>query len=443
VEVTEKLSIAFAGVKMRSPLGVGTMFFPMGQPSAVTAEVHAETLLKHVEAGAGYVEVATSGYMSKEMASQLKRRAQPREFAPASSAVRWMRIGGEQGLYFFDTNVAFPVEDSSGFDHRRKIIDILKRRLPEKVALIASISPVGDFSEAAVLTAKKVEEIGVDLIELNLSCGMMSGTKGALEQYLERRYPLIVPGELQGGHIDLAEKMATAVVNAVDTPVGVKVTPEFGMLQVAGLARCLRDAGVKYVQISNMAPVIAPPDIYNRGKSQWPHVDGNPFVAVSGAYNRMGCYKNVAGVAKFAPGIEIAASGGLVKPSHAVEVMMLGAKLAQFCGGLFFRGRKLLMDTTRFLERFLEEQGYENVEELVGLGVQHIKPVEELYVETMVAEVDQAKCTGCGICTDHICIAMEMDGEEGKAKPNADLCLGCGLCVATCPTQAIRLVPRE
>lgn len=436
-----KLNITFAGIKMRSPLGVGTIFFPMGQLSAITPEVHAETLLKHVEAGAGYVEIATSAYITKEMVSELKNRAKPREFAPVSNAIRWMRVDGEQGLYFLDTNVAFPVEDSSGFDDRRRIIEILKQRLPENVALIASVSPIGDFSETAVLTAKKVEEIGVDLIELNLSCGMMSGTMEAVEQYLERKYPFIVPGELQGGHIDLVEKMATAVINAVHIPVGVKLTPEFGMLQVVGLTRCLRDAGAKYVQISNMTPAIAPPSIYNRGKSIWPYMDGNPFVAVTGGYNRMACYKNVAGIAKFVPEIDIAASGGLLKPSHAVEAMMLGAKLIQFCGGLFFRGRKLLKDTTKFLEKFLEEQGYRNIEELVGLGVQYIKPLEELHVETMVAEVDQAECTGCGVCTDHICIAMKRR-EDGNAQANTDVCFGCGLCVETCPAQAIKLVPR-
>lgn len=70
----------------------------------------------------------------------------------------------------------------------------------------------------------------------------------------------------------LVEKMTTAVVKAVRVPVGVKLTPEFGMLQVVGLARCLRDAGAKYVQVSNMTPVIAPPSIYDRGKSPWPGV---------------------------------------------------------------------------------------------------------------------------------------------------------------------------
>jgi len=75
MQPSEKLNIRFAGVKMRSPLGVGAVAFPMGQFSAVTPEMHAEYLLKHVEAGAGYVETLCS-YTPEEV---LKQQPKPKE----------------------------------------------------------------------------------------------------------------------------------------------------------------------------------------------------------------------------------------------------------------------------------------------------------------------------------------------------------------------------
>ncbi len=428
MEPSQKLNITFAGVKMRSPLGVGAVAYPMGQFSAITPEMHAEYLLKHVEAGAGYVETLCS-YVYEQV---MKQKPEPREYPSIFSPTRWMKVDGMDGLYCFDVTITAAYSGLFAFDQRRRIIEILKRRVPERVAIIASHA-IMESPELNVISAKKVEELGVDLLELQLApCAYELGAEGVTEAYLED----------VDGHLNLVEEIVAAVAKAVRIPVGVKLTPgEFGYPRVPGLVRRFRDAGAKYVQISNSGHAIAPPDIYNRGKSRYPYTDGNPIIGVSGAPLRTECYRDVAGIAKFAPGIEIAASGGFMKPEHAVEVMMLGANLVQFCTGLLFHGRRLLRRSTQFLERFLEEQGYRSVGELVGLGLEHVKPVDRVELANVVAEVDQAKCTGCGICTDHICLAME-EREDGNAQVNRDLCFGCGLCVETCPSQAVRLLPR-
>jgi len=446
METSEKLNVTFAGVRMRSPLGVPTIHIPIGERSAITPELHAEVLLKHAEAGAGFIYIPSCNYITEEMIAELRQRARPREFSSKPESQRWMKANtlgsGVESVYSLDSPMASPPENRlRTFDLVRRITEILQKGRPEGVALIASILPLGDFPETTVISARKMEELGVDLIELNLSCGYMPGVEGAVEYYLEERFPLLMVGSLIGDNLNLAEKITAELVKAVDIPVGVKLSPETGYPRIVGLVRRLRDAGAKYVQVFNVAPTIAPPDIYNRGKSRWPYVEANPFVAGSGGWLRPALYKDVAGIAKFAPGIDIAASGGLLMPEHTVEVMMLGAKLAQFCTGILLRGRKLLRESVEFLERFVEEQGYQSVEEFVGLGVQYIEPIDKISPGNVVAEVDPTKCERSGLCTDHICIAMERD-EAGKAKVRAEACSGCGLCVITCPSQAIRLVPR-
>ncbi|MFC2069182.1 4Fe-4S binding protein [Chloroflexota bacterium] len=421
MEPSGKLSTTFVGVKMRSPLGIGTIYMPMGRDC--TPEVHAKVLMKHVEAGAGYVAT----HFEYAAGDELK----PAVPLPKSLGYRWRKVEGMNGLELFKSIKAASSEEGLGFDYRRRILEILKREVPERVAIITSARFSGS-PEADVLTAKKMEEIGVDLIEFTLSCNYFLCTTGSVEKYLEKAE----------NFVKLVLEEATAVVKAVHIPIGIKLTPgEIGYPRMLFLVRCLRDAGVKYIQVSNVGAAIAPPDIYNRGKSHFAYADEYPFSGVSGAPLRLECYKDVAAIRKFVPGIEIAAAGGFTKPEHAVEVMMLGANQVQFVTGLFFYGRKLLKRTTQFLETFLEEQGYKNIGELVGLGLGHIRSADEVALMETIAEVDQTKCTGCGICTDHICIAMK-EKKNGNAQVNHDLCFGCGLCVETCPSQAIRLLLR-
>jgi Pyruvate/2-oxoacid:ferredoxin oxidoreductase delta subunit len=71
-------------------------------------------------------------------------------------------------------------------------------------------------------------------------------------------------------------------------------------------------------------------------------------------------------------------------------------------------------------------------------------------VETMeraefVARVDEARCTGCGLC-DSAChfhaITSHTHGGERHARIDPRKCFGCGLCRRVCGADAIALVPR-
>ena len=56
----------------------------------------------------------------------------------------------------------------------------------------------------------------------------------------------------------------------------------------------------------------------------------------------------------------------------------------------------------------------------------------------MAAEINNEKCTGCGLCVD-ACPVEAICLENDKAKVDADKCMDCGRCVEECPNQAIRI----
>ena len=150
-------------------------------------------------------------------------------------------------------------------------------------------------------------------------------------------------------------------------------------------------------------------------------------------------YKQIAAIAKFVPGIDLIATGGLTVPEHVIEVMMLGAKVTQTVTGILYAGRGLIRRQKQFLTRYMMEQGYHSIEDFIGLGLNYIEPAERMDFKPgkIFAEVDPLKCTGCGLCTDHICLSSYM--EDGIARVNIDDCLGCGMCVALCPEGAVSL----
>ena len=121
---------------------------------------------------------------------------------------------------------------------------------------------------------------------------------------------------------------------------------------------------------------------------------------------------------------------------------MLGARSVQSVTGLLYRGRNLIKRDIQFLTKYMSEQGYQSVDDFIGLGLEYVKPINrtDFMPGKVVAEVDPSKCNGCGLCADHICLATHL--EKGTAMVEDDKCLGCGMCVALCPVDAVTLRER-
>ena len=439
------LSVDLAGVKLRTPVGVGSIGAPSVRPERLTLDLYAEIFLKHIAAGAGFICLPHTVHVPDPLLADLEKRAEASPATRASSRpIMLCKAREKASIYALPPGGATARKTAAVFVRTTSgLIKKLREKKPKDVPLIANVGGLGFFPETFVAGARAHEEAGVDLIELNLSTP--SSAQGALdecvERYMERDFPLRPPGLFLGDQPDLAERVTRETVRAVSIPVGVKISPETGFPRVIELARRMRDAGARFITCGNLGVTAAPPDIYRNGKSTWPHLDGSPLAAIGGEWLRPLAYKQIACIARFVPGIDIVGCGGISKPEHVVESMMLGAKAVEMVTPVLFQGRKAITKDVRFLERYMEEQGYAALEDFRGLAAGHITPGNELHStyddRRLVARVDPEKCMGCGICADSICLAMSLEG--GLAKVNVDMCLGCGMCVAVCPHEAATL----
>ena len=448
------LSVNFAGVEFPNPVGVGAIGEHWGHVSDIDlyTQLNAEILLKHVKAGAGYIIMA-GAYVTPETERLIRERSRivenPMRRRSDKVGHRMLKIQAEdpygvEGFYF----VPSPFYLDSGFAkhtaRRNELMmtELLKKK-PKDVPIVINLGGFGSVAESWVDGARKFEELGADMIEINLGCPLPNGLGGAVEGYYSKHFSPVCQGALIGDQEDLVADIVGQVTKAVKIPVGVKLSPETGFPRVVGTVKAARDAGAKFVQLFNAGVGIAPPDIYNGGKPTWDYMDGSPFCMASGSFLRVPCYKDVAAISRFVPGIQIAAAGGLVEPKHMIEAMMLGASLVQPCTGVIEQGRSLIRRSIKFMKEYMVEQGYDSMDQIIGLGQKYIKYNEDLDMMAgkTVIQIDKEKCIRCGRCVDNICQALYTEG--GQIKVHKERCAGCGGCILACQNDALKLVLRD
>jgi|WetSurMetagenome_2_1015567.scaffolds.fasta_scaffold67449_2 dihydropyrimidine dehydrogenase (NAD+) subunit PreA len=439
------LNIGIADVKFLNPIGVGSVGMPCIKPERLTPKMHSELLLKHVIEGAGFICLPVTCHVPDALLKDLERKTKVSSIKRKSfRPILFMRTDEKRlTMYNVGPNMG-PSRDAAELFQKDTLplIKILKEEKPKEIPIIGNLAGLGAFPESYISGAKALNEAGVDLIEINLSSPAAAGSLlENVDCYFDRNFPLTNMGLFLGDQPDLAEVITREVVKAVGIPVGVKISPETGFPRVVDLARKIKKAGAKFITCSNFGIAILEPDIYNQGRTKWASIDGNPFVVVGGDWLRTIVFKQLATIAKFVPGIDLIACGGITTPEQVVQAMMLGAKVVQKVTPVIYQGRKAIKRDINFLLKYLEQEGFNSLDEIVGLGLKYIKPSGELHsiyeTKKVFAIVNEVECTGCGICADSICLSLSI--ENGKAKVDTGKCLGCGMCVEVCPRNAVSL----
>lgn len=304
-------------------------------------------------------------------------------------------------------------------------IRTLKSEFPDK-RVIASIS--GQSEEDWSTLARRAREAGADLIECSFSCPQ--GTLG------------LKPGAMLGQDPVASAKVAGWIKRGAErTPVIIKLTPQVD--DIAGIAAAVKGAGADAVCVGNTLPSLMGID-----PATWrpiPNVDGkSTYSGLSGPAVKPVSLRCVAQVAK-ATGMPIAGSGGAVTWRDALEFLLLGAGVVEFCTAVMHYGVDIVDDLREGLAFHLEARAVRSVQEIIGAALPFIVSHDELpRTVQWRARVDADRCVRCDLCA----IACRDGGHraitaDAERLPQVDdeKCVGCALCATLCPVRCIAMEP--
>jgi len=140
--------------------------------------------------------------------------------------------------------------------------------------------------------------------------------------------------------------------------------------------------------------------------------------------------------------LPISGIGGIENWRDATEHILLGASSVQICTAVMHYGFGIIRDLKSGLEGYMEEKGFETINDMVGKALPQTKTWENLNLKyKVVASIDEDKCIGCQLCYTacddgaHQAIGLVGEGDSRKPYIIDDNCVGCNLCSLVCPVE--------
>lgn len=302
----------------------------------------------------------------------------------------------------------------------------LKKEFPDR-RIIISIS--GSTKETWQELARRAREVGADLIECSFSCPQ--GTLG------------LKPGAMLG-----QDPVASATVagwikeTAQSVPVIIKLTPQ--VADIAEIARAVKAAGADAVCVGNTVPSLMGID-----PKTWvpiPNVGGkSTYSGLSGPAVKPISLRCISIVSRDV-GIPIAGSGGAITWRDAMDFMLVGAGVVEFCTAVMHYGADIIDDLVEGMAFHLERRGISSAREIIGRSLDFIVSHDELPRQAWRPSIDKEACVRCDACIiacrDGGHRAIKAD-EERLPVIDDEKCVGCALCQTMCPVGCIAMALRE
>jgi dihydropyrimidine dehydrogenase (NAD+) subunit PreA len=305
----------------------------------------------------------------------------------------------------------------------------LKEDYPEKV-MVATI--MGSTEDEWKQLAKMCEQAGADLIEGNFSCPQMTSHD---------------MGSDVGTNVELVERYARAVSSTTKIPFIAKMTPNTKNMEEP--ARAAIRGGAASVSAINTIKSITNLDFENM--TGMPVVNGKSSISgYSGAAVKPIALRFAAQLMQdeeihrlcAAQGrkFEFSGIGGIETWRDAAEFLALGCRNIQVTTAIMQYGYRIVEDMISGMSHFMDERGYNNIEEFIGSALPNLIPAEEINRDFKVfPKFDNKKCVGCGRCyvSCYDAAHQAIDWDEKKRRPILieDNCVGCHLCLNVCPVQ--------
>ena len=214
----------------------------------------------------------------------------------------------------------------------------------------------------------------------------------------------------------------------IKVPIMVKLPPL--LLNLEEVLKNLVSAGVDAIAaMDSMGPVLSI-DI-KTGEPVMGSRDGSAYL--SGKCILPVTLKYIYEISRFVD-IPVVGVGGVTDYKSAIQMIMAGATGVGMVTAPILEGFDIFNKTASGIKEYLEEKGLEKVGELRGLT--HRKVKERNASTNLKAEINQAKCTSCGLC-EKICYSKAVIMEDEKYRIIKEKCMGCGLCASVCSSNSI------
>ncbi|RYL99037.1 NAD-dependent dihydropyrimidine dehydrogenase subunit PreA [Sporolactobacillus sp. THM7-7] len=300
-----------------------------------------------------------------------------------------------------------------------------KKKFPDRV-IIASLM-VEPEQEKWHEIVKRVEDVGVDGLELNFGCPHGMAERGM--------------GSASGQVPELVEKQTYWAKEAAETPVIVKLTPN--ITDITATAYAAAQGGADAISLINTINSLMGIDL-----DTWNTI---PNVAGKGTHGGY-CGPAVKPIALNMVGecarqqdinLPISGIGGIENWKDAAEFMLMGATAVQVCTAAMHHGFRIVEDMIDGLSNYLDGKGLSSVTALIGQSVPKYMDWGDLDLNhRVVAHINNDTCINCNkcyiACEDgaHQCIERVTD-ECGRSllKVREEDCVGCNLCSVVCPVD--------
>ena len=298
----------------------------------------------------------------------------------------------------------------------------VKADYPDRAIIVSLMVPCEEEAWKAILPL--VEDTGADGIELNFGCPHGMSERGM--------------GAAVGQVPEYIEMVTRWCKQYYSKPVIVKLTPN--ITDVRKPAAAARAGGADAVSLINTINSITSVNLDSM--SPEPSIDGK---GTHGGYCgpavkpiAMSMVSEIAR-AEATTGMPISGIGGVTTWRDAAEFMALGCGNVQVCTAAMTYGFKIVQEMISGLSQWMDEKGYENTTDFVGMAVPNTTDWQYLNLNYIAkAKIDQDLCISCGRCfaacedTSHQAIAMSEDRVFSVIDAE---CVACNLCVNVCPVE--------
>ena len=324
--------------------------------------------------------------------------------------------------YFYGFKNIEQLSDHSVEDNM-EMFKKLKANYPTKV-IIASI--MGQNEEEWEYLAKRCQESGADVIELNFSCPNMEDDG---------------LGVTIGQSEELIEKFTRAARKGCSIPLLAKMTPN--ITDMVPMAIAAKRGGADGIAAINTIKSITGVELDSF--SVEPNVSGSSAVGgYSGAAVKPIALRFISDLAgaKELQDCHISGMGGIDNWYSALEFISLGAGSLQVTTAVMQYGYRIVEDMISGLKGYMIERGIRSVNSIKGAALKSVVSLDCVERDTVLfPKFDYDKCIGCGRCEiscyDGGHQAICFDPATRKPKLDGAKCVGCHLCRLVCPAGAI------